>query len=181
MCSFPPPLDSSRLSIAPHLICNKSAIWDRWLRLFFPSALDPWIGLVRKETYTPRFGHLDKPERTPELTCRAFTMPHSGRSGPVILAIPNATATYDEVPWRAGNRRRTQRMCALQLTSAWEPDYAGEGVIYAGASGDLEALTELVNVPVITQVAGLYRVHLLPVPRLRPVGWTERGVKRCRS
>ena len=26
-----------------------------------------------------------------------------------------------------------------------------------------------------------YRVHLLPVPRLRPVGWTERGVKRCRS
>jgi hypothetical protein len=44
-------------------------------------------------------------------------------------------------------------MCALQLTSAWEPVYAGEGVIYAGASGDLEALTELVNVPVITQVA----------------------------
>jgi len=26
----------------------------------------------------------------------------------------------------------------------------------------------------------LYRVHLLPIPRLRPVGRTGRGVKRCR-
>ncbi|MBV8936332.1 MAG: hypothetical protein JO095_11075 [Alphaproteobacteria bacterium] len=42
------------------------------------------------------FGYLDKPERTPELMRRAFTMLRSGRPGPVILAIPNATATYDE-------------------------------------------------------------------------------------
>src|SRR6202158_4895468 len=46
------------------------------------------------KTVSKWFGYLDKPERTPELMRRAFTMLRSGRPGPVILAIPNATATY---------------------------------------------------------------------------------------
>ena len=48
------------------------------------------------KTVSKWFGYLDKPERTPELMRRAFTMLRSGRPGPVILAIPNATGTYDE-------------------------------------------------------------------------------------
>ena len=48
------------------------------------------------KTVSKWFGTLDKPERTPELMRRAFTMLRSGRPGPVILAIPNATAAYDE-------------------------------------------------------------------------------------
>ena len=54
------------------------------------------------KTVSKWFGYLDKPERTPELMRRAFTMLRSGRPGPVILAIPNATATYDETadPYR---------------------------------------------------------------------------------
>jgi thiamine pyrophosphate-dependent acetolactate synthase large subunit-like protein len=43
------------------------------------------------KTMSKWFGYLDKPERTPELMRRAFTMLRSGRTGPVILAIPNAT------------------------------------------------------------------------------------------
>jgi thiamine pyrophosphate-dependent acetolactate synthase large subunit-like protein len=42
------------------------------------------------KTVSKWFGYLDKPERTPELMRRAFTMLRSGRPGPVILA---ATAT----------------------------------------------------------------------------------------
>src|SRR6266542_2853200 len=39
------------------------------------------------KTVSKWFGYLDKPERTPELMRRAFTMLRSGRPGPVILAI----------------------------------------------------------------------------------------------
>src|SRR5437016_11610796 len=54
------------------------------------------------KTVSKWFGYLDKPERTHELMRRAFTMLRSGRPGPVILAIPNATARYDETadPYR---------------------------------------------------------------------------------
>jgi acetolactate synthase I/II/III large subunit len=90
---------------------------------------------------------------------RAFTMLRSGRPGHVILAIPNATATYDETadPYRPVKDWKSAPdpadVCAAvdQLLGARNPlIYAGEGVIYAGASGVLEALAELVNVPVIT-------------------------------
>jgi acetolactate synthase I/II/III large subunit len=90
---------------------------------------------------------------------RAFTMLRSGRPGPVILAIPNATATYDETAdpyhvvkgWKSAPDPADVRAAVDQLLAARNPlIYAGEGVIYAGASDDLAALAELVNVPVIT-------------------------------
>src|SRR5258705_3404819 len=111
------------------------------------------------KTVSKWFGYLDKPERTPELMRRAFTMLRSGRPGPVILAIPNATATYDETAdpyrpvkgWKSAPDPADVRAAVDQLLGARDPlIYAGEGVIYAGASDDLEALAELVNVPVIT-------------------------------
>ena len=103
------------------------------------------------------FGYLDKPERTPELMRRAFTMLRSGRPGPVILAIPNATATYDETAdpyhpvkgWKSAPDPADVRAAVDQLLAARNPlIYSGEGVIYAGASEELKALAELVNVPV---------------------------------
>ena len=111
------------------------------------------------KTVSKWFGYLDKPERTPELMRRAFTMLRSGRPGPVILAIPNATATYDETAdpyrpvkgWKSAPDPVDVRAAVDQLLGARNPlIYAGEGVIYAGASEDLKALAELVNVPVIT-------------------------------
>src|SRR5215212_6577090 len=111
------------------------------------------------KTVSKWFGYLDKPERTHELMRRAFTMLRSGRPGPVILAIPNATATYDETAdpyrpvkgWKSAPDPADVRAAIDQLLSARNPlIYAGEGVIYAGASEDLKALAELVNVPVIT-------------------------------
>ena len=111
------------------------------------------------KTVSKWFGYLDKPERTPEFMRRAFTMLRSGRPGPVILAIPNATATYDETAdpyrpvkgWKSAPDPADVRAAVDQLLAARNPlIYAGEGVIYAGASEDLKALAELVNVPVIT-------------------------------
>src|SRR5437762_9012498 len=111
------------------------------------------------KTVSKWFGYLDKPERTPELMRRAFTMLRSGRPGPVILAIPNATATYDETAdpycpvkgWKSAPDPEDVRAAVDELLLARSPlIYAGEGVIYAGASEDLKALAELVNVPVIT-------------------------------
>jgi thiamine pyrophosphate-dependent acetolactate synthase large subunit-like protein len=111
------------------------------------------------KTVSKWFGYLDRPERTPELMRRAFTMLRSGRPGPVILAIPNATATYDETAdpyrpvkgWKSAPDPADVRAAVDQLLVARNPlIYAGEGVIYAGASEDLKALAELVNAPVIT-------------------------------
>jgi thiamine pyrophosphate-dependent acetolactate synthase large subunit-like protein len=111
------------------------------------------------KTVSKWFGYLDKPERTPELMRRAFTMLRSGRPGPVILAIPNATATYEETAdpyrpvkgWKSAPDPADVRAAVDQLLKARNPlIYAGEGVIYAGAAEDLKALAELVNVPVIT-------------------------------
>ncbi len=111
------------------------------------------------KTVSKWFGYLDKPERTPELMRRAFTMLRSGRPGPVILAIPNATATYDETAdpyhpvkgWKSAPDPADVKAAVDQLLRAQSPlIYAGEGVIYAGASEDLKALAELVQVPVVT-------------------------------
>src|SRR4051812_14262028 len=111
------------------------------------------------KTVSKWFGYLDKPERTPELMRRAFTMLRSGRPGPVILAIPNATATYDETAdpyrpvkgWKSAPDPADVRAAIDFFLKARDPlIYAGEGVIYAGASEELKALAELVNAPVIT-------------------------------
>jgi len=111
------------------------------------------------KTVSKWFGYIDKPERTPEFMRRAFTMLRSGRPGPVILAVPNATATYDETAdpyrpvkgWKSAPDPADVRTAVDQLLAASNPlIYAGEGVIYAGASDDLKAFAELVNVPVVT-------------------------------
>jgi len=111
------------------------------------------------KTVSKWFGYLDKPERVPEFMRRAFTMLRSGRPGPVILAIPNATATYDETAdpyrpvkgWKSAPDPADIRAAVALLLQARNPlIYAGEGVIYAGASGELKALAELANMPVIT-------------------------------
>jgi acetolactate synthase-1/2/3 large subunit len=90
---------------------------------------------------------------------RAFTLLRSGRPGPVILAIPEANATYDDtvdpyVPVKGSKSAPDPadvRAAVDLLLQAENPlIYAGEGVIYAGAADALKALAELVHAPVIT-------------------------------
>ncbi len=105
------------------------------------------------------YGHLDKPERLPEFMRRAFTMLRSGRPGPVVIAIPDADAQYDEtadpyIPvkgWKSVPDPADVTSAVDLLLKATDPlIYAGEGVIYAGASAELISFAELMNAPVIT-------------------------------
>ena len=109
------------------------------------------------------FGYIDKPERVPEFMRRAFTMLRSGRPGPVILAVPDPTGTYDENvdpyhPVRGAKHAPVSEDVAQAidlLTSAQKPlIYAGEGVIYGGASAELLAFAEMANAPVVTTLKG---------------------------
>jgi acetolactate synthase-1/2/3 large subunit len=111
------------------------------------------------KTVSKWFGYLDKPERVPTFMRRAFTLLRSGRPGPVILAIPDATGTYDDTadPYipvkgvKSAPDPADVRAAVTLLLQAQHPlIYAGEGVIYAGASDDLTSFAELVHAPVIT-------------------------------
>ena len=105
------------------------------------------------------YGYVDKPERLPEFMRRAFTMLRTGRPGPVVLAIPDAGGLYDEtadpyVPvkgWKSAPNPEDVAKAIELLMSAQKPlIYAGEGVIYAGASAELTSFAELANTPVIS-------------------------------
>ena len=114
-------------------------------------------------TVSKWFGYIDKPERVPEFMRRAFTLLRSGRPGPVILAVPDPTGTYDETAdpyqpvkgWKHGPVGEDVASAVDLLTRAEKPlIYAGEGVIYAGASQDLLAFAEMSNTPVVTTLKG---------------------------
>ncbi len=105
------------------------------------------------------YGYLDKPERLPEFMRRAFTMLRTGPPGPVVIAIPDADAQYDEtadpyIPvkgWKSAPDPADVAGAVELLLNADNPlIYAGEGVIYAGASAELKAFAELIDAPVIT-------------------------------
>ena len=111
------------------------------------------------KTVTKWFGYIDRPERTPEFMRRAFSMLRSGRPGPVVLAVPNSAGIYDETvdPYytvrdykAAPDPSDVVTAIDLLIDAANPLIYAGEGVIYAGASNELVSLAELLNAPVIT-------------------------------
>ena len=111
------------------------------------------------KTVSKWFGYIDKPERVPEFMRRAFTLLRSGRPGPVILAVPDPTGAYDETAdpyrpvkgWKSAPDPEDVSLAVDLLSQARNPlIYAGEGVIYAGASQELLAFAEAANAPVVT-------------------------------
>ena len=111
------------------------------------------------KTVSKWFGYIDRPERVPEFMRRAFSLLRSGRPGPVVLAVPNATATFDETAdpyfppkaYKAGPNPDDVNTAVDLLLNAKNPlIYAGEGVIYAGGSAELKEFAEALNAPVIT-------------------------------
>ncbi|HIF72300.1 MAG TPA: hypothetical protein EYQ61_07090 [Dehalococcoidia bacterium] len=105
------------------------------------------------------YGYIDKPERVPEFMRRAYTMLRTGRPGPVVLAIPNAAATYDETAdlyvspkgWKSLPDPADVKIAADALSAAKNPVlFVGEGVLYANATDELREFAEKANLPVVT-------------------------------
>jgi acetolactate synthase-1/2/3 large subunit len=108
---------------------------------------------------TKWIGHVDQPGRVPEFMRRAFTHLRTGRPGPVLITIPRNFSDYEEdehpyVPvngWKYGPDAHDVQAAVKALLAATAPLlYAGEGVFYADATGELLQLAEMADLPVLT-------------------------------
>jgi thiamine pyrophosphate-dependent acetolactate synthase large subunit-like protein len=95
---------------------------------------------------------------------RAFTLLRSGRPGPVLLEVPGDVAAeewdgpleYRPVQTvRSGADPEAIRDAVRMLRAAERPMiWAGQGVLYAEASAELEEVAELLGAPVMTTLLG---------------------------
>ena len=103
-------------------------------------------------------------DELPGLMRRAFQAMRSGKGGPVLVEIPGevweqelpAPLDYDPVePQRAAPDPAALDRAAEMLAGAKDPVlWAGQGVLYAGASAELVRLAELVPAPVVATNPG---------------------------
>ncbi len=103
-------------------------------------------------------------DELPALMRRAFQAMRSGKGGPVLVEIPGevweqelpAALDYDPVaPQRAAPDPAALDRAAEMLAAANDPVlWAGQGVLYAGASEELVRLAELVPAPVVATNPG---------------------------
>lgn len=104
-------------------------------------------------------------DRVPEMLRRAFTCLRMGKPGPVLLEIPTDVANEecDEAAFRYTPVKTSRpaadpqdiREAAKVLLRAKNPlIHAGQGVLYAGASTELQELAELLHIPVLTTLSG---------------------------
>ncbi|MCB1739680.1 MAG: hypothetical protein KDK91_04870 [Gammaproteobacteria bacterium] len=104
------------------------------------------------------YGYIDRAERVPEFMRRAFTMLRSGRPGPVVLAVPDASAEFDETRdpylpvkgWKTLPDPDDVGLAIDLLLGARNPVlYVGEGAVYARAASELLEFAELAGAPVV--------------------------------
>ena len=122
------------------------------------SAVDNYRNITK---WLAQVNHVD---RIPELMRRAFYNLRTGKSGPVLLEVPremwtaelNGELDYTPVSGnRAGPDPHDVREAAGVLLKARNPViHAGQGVLYAEASGELLELAELLQAPVMTTMPG---------------------------
>ena len=110
-------------------------------------------------------GRINTIERIPEMVSQAFTHLRNGRPGPVLLELPGDVA-HAEVPadieeyqpsrsYKSYAANEDVRDIVTALLGAEAPVInAGQGTLYAEATDELIEFAELVNVPVMTTLAG---------------------------
>ena len=108
---------------------------------------------------------LNSPDRTAETMRRAFAALRQGRPGPVLVEIPTdvalgevdeAAASYSplkSLPF-PGNPPDIEAAARAICSASAPVIHAGQGVLYAGASEELLELAELLQVPVMSSLAG---------------------------
>ena len=109
---------------------------------------------------------INQPETVCDTMRRAFFNLKTGRPGPVMVEIPsdvaNQEVTSDLVETYIPSKRIISkandddvlRAAKLLIQSKNPLIYAGQGILYAGASEELTELAELTNIPVTTTMAG---------------------------
>lgn len=104
-------------------------------------------------------GYINHGNRVPEFARRAFTFLRAGRPRPVLLQLPRGVPDYDEAQypytpvkgWKYPGDHRDIEVAVRAILSAKSPlIYAGQGVFYADACGELLEFAELIQVPVLT-------------------------------
>ena len=115
---------------------------------------------------TKRVEQINLPERTSEVMRRAFSHLKMGKTGPVMVEIPgdvgaaevdeSVLASYRPVKSaRASADPRDVDEAARLLLQAKDPVLvAGQGVMYAEACEELKELVELLQIPIMTTLAG---------------------------
>ena len=110
-------------------------------------------------------GRINTIERIPEMVSQAFTHLRNGRPGPVLLELPGDVG-HAEVPadieeyqvsrsYKSYAAKEDGRDIVTALLKAKAPVInAGQGTLYAEATDELIEFAELVNVPVMTTLAG---------------------------
>jgi len=109
-------------------------------------------------------GYISKVQRIPDLMRYAFNLMKQGRPGPVLLEIPMDVAEEEfqgpleytpSRPFRSEADPNDVRDIVKAMLAAKAPIInAGQGVFYAEAMAELLEFAELVNVPVMTTLAG---------------------------
>ena len=109
---------------------------------------------------------INQPETVCDTIRRAFFNLKTGRPGPVMVEIPsdvaNQEVTSDLVETYIPPKRMISnandddvlRAAKVLIQSKNPLIYAGQGMLYAGASEELTELAELTNIPVTTTMAG---------------------------
>lgn len=124
----------------------------------------PNFDAVRNFAHTTKWADLiPSAARIPDRLRRAFTLLRSGRPGPVLLEVPVDVAAEQapEFDYRppprivAGPDPDAIRDAARLLLAAERPMiWAGQGVLYAEASAELQAVSELLAAPTMTTLLG---------------------------
>ena len=109
---------------------------------------------------------INQPETVCDTMRRAFFNLKTGRPGPVMVEIPSDVANQEVnnelvetyIPSKRiiskANDDDVLRAAKVLIQSKNPLIYAGQGILYAGASGELTELAELTNIPVTTTMAG---------------------------
>ena len=110
-------------------------------------------------------GRINLVERIPELMTRAFSQLRNGKLGPVLLELPRDTGNADTedptgvyVPpkaYRSGGSASDIAEAVKLLLAAKRPVlHVGHGALWAQASPEIKELAELLQIPVMTTMAG---------------------------
>ena len=124
---------------------------------------------------TKWIGHIEQPQRVPELMRRAFTYLRTGRPRPVLITLPRNIGDYDEdeypyspvKAWRGAPDPDDVKAAVKALLAAKRPLlYVGDGVFYGDAMDELLEFAEMAQTPVLTTLkakSAFPENHLLSV------------------